>query len=464
MGLAPPMIPSRPVLQVEQRRDTVQERLARLRAEQSARDRPRYGAVHANGQQQQQQTTGPRWLQAATNAANAASSEARPLRVLDRRRGTAGPPAPKSWATTMIPSGGNDCTSRRSSRLQPHEVGLRERLATPLSTAEPPAAQVKGLFTAAGKVVAEELARNGGDDGLLAEYVHYLPLHLRLRLLEVFADWRNDLVLDDDALRLLLPCEGAGTDSARASADDGGDQTTISRHLENVQLEEGNVENSAEAEDDWDALPQHGDGVDSSEVQNLNLAFSAVSLRTLRAVLLREVDASGPPPVRLEAVATIAHASKAATGPSLPPPLPRYVAAFPFLHTLNLTATTRIPNSDSFFDLLSHLISLRTLSLSGRSLSLPGSNVTPVGFLARLAAATPTLQSLNLSYVEMNAVSAVQAVDWDERWLDLRVLGLRRDYPEQVSAARLRQRLKRDVWDAITLDRRKKRRWIDIVT
>lgn len=450
------MIPSRPVQQVEQRRDTVQDRLARLRAEQSARDRPRYNSgVHLH-QQQQHNSTGPRWLEAITNAANTVAT---PVRLPDRRRGTAGPPAPKSWATTTT-AGDSRSSSRtaHSARSHPHELVARERVAAPLPTAAlaEPAPPVKGLFVAAGTVVAEDLAR-GGNDSLLSDYIHYLPMHLRLRLLEVFADWRNELVLEDDVLQMLLRSDQSHPDFEReghepAAGPLGTGSADALPAVEALQLDDDDG-------GDWDASPQYSDV--TSEVERLNLSFSSVSLRTLRAVLLREAQepGNGPPP-------SAAGLVKASAGAPLPPPPPKHVAVFPFLHTLNLTATSRIPYSDGFFDLLSHLISLRTLSLAGRSLStIPGSNVHPIGFLARLAAATPTLHTLDVSFSsDLNVVAAVQAVDWDERWLDLRVLGLRREYPGEVSAVRLRQRLKRDVWEAITLDRRKKRRWIDIVT
>ncbi|KWU41360.1 hypothetical protein RHOSPDRAFT_37122 [Rhodotorula sp. JG-1b] len=460
--LAPPMIPSRPVRQVEQRKDTVQDRLARLRAEQSARDRPRYNSgVHLH---QQQNPTGPRWLEAVTNAANAVAT---PVRLPDRRRGTAGPPAPKSWATTTAAgeSRSPSSSTARSARSHPHHLVGRERIAAPLPTAAlaEPVPPVKGLFVAAGTVVAEDLAR-GGNDSLLADYIQYLPMHLRLRLLEVFADWRNELVLEDDVLQMLLRSDESHLDFAckgneRAAGPLGTGSADALPTVEALQLDDDDG-------GDWDASPQYGDV--TSEVESLNLSFSSVSLRTLRAVLLREVQESGngPPPPAASLAKQASAGAPLPPPPPPPPPPPKHVAVFPFLHTLNLTATSRIPYSDGFFDLLSHLISLRTLSLAGRPLStIPGSNVHPIGFLARLAAATPTLHTLDVSFSsDLNVVAAVQAVDWDERWLDLRVLGLRREYPEEVSAVRLRQRLKRDVWETITLDRRKKRRWIDIVT
>lgn len=391
---------------------------------------------------------------AATNAASAASSEARSARIPDRRRGTAGPPPPKSWAATSAEGDFGSPSHTRSARLHPLELATRERIATPLlssSAAAEPSAQARGLFTAAGKVVAEDLAR-GGNDSVLGEYIDYLPLHLRLRLLDVFADWRNQLVLSDDALRTLLPsAEGRENLEPEETAVDGAPTESLRREMKTWHIKPEDVES------DWDAAPQHSDAA-ADEVRALDLSFSFVSLRTLRAVLLRQVSESEKASPRDVAVPS-RDSPRIQPGVSAARPRPpKHVAAFPFLHTLKLSATSRIPYSDGFFDLLSHLISLRTLSLAGRSLPIP------IGFLARLAAATPTLQVLDLSYIDLNFVSAVNAVDWDERWLDLRVLGVRREYPEEVSAARLRLRLKRDVWEAITLDRRKKRRWIDIVT
>lgn len=448
------MIPSRPTQAVEQRKQTVSERLARLRSEQTARDRPRFSARTV-----QPHSNAPRWLEAATNAARHAEARSAVNRPVDRRRGTAGPPPPKSWAVGEVESGARG--SRRQGRsLRPDELQTREKLAQPLprisGKGNESSAPPRGLFSAAGKVIADDLAL--GPDALLAEYLQFLPVHLRLRLLDVYSDWRNELVLDDDAFRTLLsPPDppGVATDESFEEGADAETAAEKAHHLSRLRLGVS-APDEDEDEADWELSPWWDADPGGTAVDSLNLSFSAVTLRTLRSLLLRE----------LEPVYAPLPAPPSKNGASSPAPPPRSVAAYPALHTLDLTSTSRIPFSDGFFDLLSRTISLRRLCLNGKHLSTAaGSSAgTSTGFLARLAAATPNLQVLDLSYVDLKLVAAVRALDWDERWLDLRVLGARADYAETISATRLRERLRRDVQEAIASSRRKKRRWVEVVT
>lgn len=441
------MIPSRPVQAVEQRKQSVSERLARLRAEQTARDRPRFSAsTHAS----LPNSANARWLEAATNAARHADIRT-VSRPVDRRRGTAGPPPPKSWSTDSNEASGPQ-SRHRSAKGREDQRDLRAKVARPLPGRGDDTPSPKGLYTAATKVVAEDLSH--GPDSLLADFIDYLPLHLRLRILDVYADWRNELVLDDDVLRAVLIAEPAGRfpdGSVPAGAVDG-----ISEGVARMSTLEPASE-SPGAGDDWESAPWHDSAGHDGTVESLDLSFSAISLRMLRSVLLRDYDDT-------TSVSSSAMQAKprASAPPQAPCPPPKFVATFPGLHTLNLTSTARVPFSDALFDTLSHLMSLRHLSLNGKSLSAPsGSTSTSVGFL-RLAAATPNLQTLDLSYMDLDHSAIARSLDWNERWLDLRVLGVRSD-SDDIST-RWKDRLKRDIQEAVASCKRRKRRWIEVVT
>lgn len=298
------------------------------------------------------------------------------------------------------------------------------------------------MFIAAGKVVAADLAE-GKERSLLLEHVAYLPNHLRLRLFDVFADWRNAAPLTSEgAVELLrldvsdgLEVEAVGAGDA-AGEDAGTDKTDV-EEVDKIDVEE------EDDEDGWDTSGLGGEGTSLEDLTSLDLSFCAVSLRTLRQLLLHPASSTTP----------------LVSSPKLLP-------TFPLLHSLNLTSTPRIAFTDTFFDLLTSLISLRTLSLCGKTLDAPTSAVTAATFLPRLSAATPNLVSLDLSFVEPLTHVAVKGVDWDSRWLYLRVLGLRRELVdvtgEEVGPEK-KESIRKEVWQHISVGRKKKRRWIDIV-
>ncbi|BGP32021.1 hypothetical protein JCM10296v2_003800 [Rhodotorula toruloides] len=366
-----------------------------------------------------------------------------PRRPVDRRRGLAGPPPPPSWqaaaaSVRIDPSQAVDGRNRQGTWLKPHELVEREKLAAPLNGKAKAREGPVDLFTAAGRVVAEDLSRGTGS--ILLEHVAFLPNHLRIRLLDVFADWQNPARLTDDGLGQLLRQDVS--DGVKLSVEE------LEARFHSLAVDD----TEDETEGDWETA--HGKETNSLDaLDSLDLSFSTVSLRTLRQVLLYDSHATAS-----------TQPSRPST-PSLPPLPPKLVPSFPTLHTLNLTSTSRIPFSDNFFDFLPYLISLRSLSLSGKSIETSSSTVTSSSFLPRLAVATPTLRELDLSYMDFPHV-AVKSVDWDVRWLELRVLGMRRewvDWEGEDAGPEKRERIRREVWEFISQGRRKKRRWIEVI-
>ncbi|KAJ8295175.1 hypothetical protein OF846_002205 [Rhodotorula toruloides] len=413
--------------------ESVAARLVRLRSEQASGSRPRFSSLPP-----QTSSSTSRWLESVTAAERPA-----PPRPVDRRRGIAGPPPPPSWqaaaaSVRIDPSQAVDGRNRQGTWLKPHELVEREKLASRLKGRAKPKEGPVDLFAAAGRVVADDISRGSGS--ILLEHVAFLPNHLRIRLLDVFADWRNPSPLTDDGLKQLL----------RRDVSDGAELSLEELEARMDSLAVDDTED--EIESDWETA--HGKETNSLDaLDSLDLSFSAVSLRTLRQVLLYDSHATASTQPSRPSI------------PSLPPAPPKLVPSFPNLHTLNLTSTSRIPFSDTFFDLLPYLISLRSLSLAGKSIETSSSTVTSSSFLPRLAAATPTLRELDVSYMDFPHV-AVKSVDWDVRWLELRVLGMRREWVdwegEEVGPEK-RERMRREVWDFISQGRQKKRRWIEVI-
>ncbi|GAA5929927.1 hypothetical protein JCM3775_004465 [Rhodotorula graminis] len=486
------MIPARPAAPPPRSKESISDKISRLRREEHAASRPRLD--HAPPQAQ---TSAPRWLAAA--AAASTSDHPPPshrLRNSDPRRGTAGPAPPPSWTTPSSTS--TDLSSslshdpRRRTTLRPRDLAERRKLAQPLvaapTSSTAPRSPVDSLFTLAGRVLAFDLsrARSHPDASLLVEHVAYLPNHVRVRLVnDVFADSRNPAPLTDDGARELL----------RTDVSDGldveGECEGVEERMGRLGLGGAGEEEEDDERGGWedDALAaQDADLVELVDV--LDLSFAHVSLRTLRSLLLRPVGAAPPPPAPLAPSQPRPHPAAPAPAPSPAPP-PKLVSAFPHLHTLVLTATPRLALADPLFDLLSHLVSLRHLSLAGKHLdahpassslsstpSSPGT-ATAASLLPRLAAATPTLRTLDLSWLgglvvdapQQGVVDAVRGVDWDARWGELRVLGVRGVVEERREGEgdraieeEERERVRREVREVVMLGRqRKKRRWIDVV-
>ncbi|GAA5896982.1 hypothetical protein JCM8208_006129 [Rhodotorula glutinis] len=468
------MIPARPAAPPPRSKESISDKISRLRREEHAASQPRLH--HAPPQAS---TSAPRWLAASPDD----PAPSRRPRHSDPRRGTAGPAPPPSWTSQSSTS--NDLSSsstsspsphdpRRRPTLRPRDFAERRKLAQPLAapaSSTPPRSVVDSLFALAGGVLAADLSRARTGESLLAEHVAYLPNHVRVRLVnDVFADWRNPTPLTDEGARELL----------RTDVSDG---VQLVSEGEGVEGELGRLRLEAEEDEGEERGGWEDDALAAQDahlvelVDVLDLSFAHVSTRTLRSLLLRPVGPVAPPP---SSVPSQPRPPPAPPSSAPAPPL-KVVSAFPHLHTLTLTATPRLALADPLFDLLAHLVSLRHLSLAGKHLdghaSAPSSasstSATAASFLPRLAAATPTLRTLDLSWLgglvvdapPQGVVGAVRGVDWDARWGELRVLGLRGAVEEGEGEEEAeKERTRRDVREVVMLGRqRKKRRWIDVV-
>ncbi|BGP16080.1 hypothetical protein JCM10213v2_004074 [Rhodosporidiobolus nylandii] len=328
-----------------------------------------------------------------------------------------------------------DGRNQQGTWTQPIELVERRKLAAPLQGAAENEDGPASLLSSAGCVAAADLAL-GAEASLLLEHVAYLPNHLRLRLLDVIADWRNAAPLTSEGMVELLRLDIS--DGYEVAPSDGAEAITAD-------------------DDDWERAGLGGDNTSPESLTELNLSFSAVSLRALRSVLLYPAGS-----------APSSASSRAGTPSTAAPPLPpvsKLLPTFPLLTTLNLTGTSRIHFNDGFFELLAYLISLRHLSLCGKTLDSPFSTVTSSTFLPRLAAATPTLHVLDLSYIDF-AHAAVKSLDWDVRWLQLRMLGMRRelvDWKGEEVGWEKKERIRKEIWQFISQGRQKKRRWLEVV-
>ncbi|GAA5918133.1 hypothetical protein JCM1841_005267 [Sporobolomyces salmonicolor] len=448
------MIPSRPTPPPTAPAESIPARLARLRSEQRASSRPRFSSGFSTASS----STTPRWLHASDEPPS------RPVRQVEGRRGTAGPPPPPSWTTGS--GGARDLgepdkavqgTNRARVHIKP-DVERWKLVAPLLPSRERAAGAVPSLFEGVGRVVAADLARGSGEvnqGSLLMEHVAYLPPHLKLRLLDVFADWKNDCPLTNEGARQLLRTDVDELEEGGDGTDGDDDDEGWDRDIPDV------VENrlSYHTLDDFSSLATH--------LTRLNLSFSTTTIGTLRSLLLRPSTST----LRSTSTSTVPSLSSPApaAASSQPPTSVKLLPTFPHLHTLLLVSMPHLPLSDQLFDLLSAHLSLRTLSLAGNILSSCVSVVNSSTFLPRLSAATPNLRSLDVSYMTMDSpVVVVKGVDWDERWRDLRVLGLRSKWTsctrtgEEVGDES-KERLRREVWASISAGRRRKRRWIEVV-
>lgn len=319
---------------------------------------------------------------------------------------------------------------------------------------------VDSLFYLAGETLARDLAL-GSNDSLLLGHIAYLPAHIKMRLLdEVMANWRNEIGLTNSGAKELLRTDW--------EADDDRDEGRLG------QEEEGQ-------EGSWDSESRQSDGASanalrfdvddafstplSTALTSLNLSFSSVHLKSLRHILLRPASpASG--------------ASTSVT---------KLVPNFPHLHALVLCSTRNIPVlHDHFFSLLTSLLSLRTLSLAGNRVepleSSEASCCSPKLFLPRLAASTPLLRQIDLSYMDGSAddgtadtfdfrLQVARRIDWATRWADLKVLGLRahKEIERGLITSTLEaddrgnlEVVKKEIRDSIA-QKRTRNKWIDVI-
>ncbi|GAA6015097.1 hypothetical protein JCM11491_001659 [Sporobolomyces phaffii] len=455
------MIPNRsqPAPLVTQ--ETVQHRLARLRQEQTPR--PRYNAA-ASSARTASNTPAAAWLRPIT-ASTRTSAPTGSTRGATGRSGAAGPPPPPSWnSPTLTHADSVDLTSRapvKTPRIRPRQLAERSRLAVPLDAAQggrardSAAPRVDSLFTIAGHTLARDLAQGPGHS-ILLEHVAYLPTELKLRILDLIADSRNEFNLTGSGAKMLLRTD---LDDREDAADRNGEWNHDDWEADDARL---SLE-SIHLRDEF-STPL------ATALTALDLSFSSISLKTLRSVLLHPSASSS--------------ASVVAVGAT-----PKLVPVFPHLHSLVLCSVRNVPLvHDQFFHLLSALLSLRTLSLVGNSVSLaPAASdestavhcCAPNAFLFKLANATPLVRSLDLSFVgeqdrspddgrPYDATRAVHGIDWSKKWLDLKVLGLRSTTPvdleheeegHDVSVRTARQKQTRD----LIMGQRTRAKWIDVV-
>jgi len=232
-------------------------------------------------------------------------------------------------------------------------------------------AKVESLFSIAGGTIARDLSF-GPDYSILLEHVAYLPTPLKFRLLDCFADWRNVSSLTNEGAKELLRTDldevDLGDDEEWCdddSSDDGerveGKRREIEEQFESLRFE------------DEFTTPM------STALTKLDLSFCSVNLKTLRSLLLRP---------------SYSHTSTLATSPT--PTSIKLLPIFPHLHTLLVASTPHLTIHDSFYSLLSSLLSLRVLSLAGKL--LPTTAIST--FHPRLSASTPLLREIDLNYME----------------------------------------------------------------
>lgn len=282
-------------------------------------------------------------------------------------------------------------------------------------------------------MIVEDLAKSSRES-LYLPLVALLPPHVRLEMFDTAALWHP---LREEAIRELLR-EEDDWDEEEEEEGDGVEAapSTIATRGSSSDSDAASTRSSPSTSA-WE-LAFHDTLSPSlaTSLTTLNLSFSPISLRFLRSLLLRET------PTR---------------------PLP----SFPNLSTLLLAATPNLPFLPSFFDTLKPLISLRHLSVAGKSFE--GSSGVPPAFLSRLAVATPTLFVVDLSFLPIPGMDKlVGEVDWDLRWREVRKLGLRRNVRkggEEGDTEVGRKERARKLWTAIAQEgRTKPRPWIDIIT
>jgi len=364
-------------------------------------------------------------------------------RIVRGRRGTAGPPPPPSWNPDSIVS--SQGQPPRPIWLKAHQLVERRKIVQPLvADANPlegnaPTVKAESLFSIAGGTIARDLAF-GPDYSILLEHVAYLPTSLKIRLLDCFADWRNVSSLTNEGAKELLKIDldevDLGDDEEWCDDDSGDDD-------ERVEGKRGEIEEQIESlrfEDEF-ATPM------STALTRLDLSFSSINLKTLRTLLLRP---SSP------------QTSTLITSPN--PTSIKLLPSFPHLHTLLVASTPHLTIHDSFYSLLSSLLSLRVLSLAGKL--LPTMAIST--FLPRLSASTPLLREIDLSYMEFDAKEVMRRIDWEGKWNDVKVIGLRREDSENeesggtMTTTKRKERLKKEIREWVA-SKRKRGKWLDVV-
>lgn len=259
-------------------------------------------------------------------------------------------------------------------------------------------------------------------------YLSSLPIHVKIAMLK-----RSSLsvCLEENVLEALLQKENEEEESEWSDFD-----------LHNLEDDKASLNELLE---DWDNL-------NSSEMltlpiinfpnnlTNLNLSFSLTTLPFLQKLLL----------------------TQSSTSTNNRPPKSNY----PFLKTLSLCSTPKIPFNFSLFSILAIITSLQHLSLAAKVYN-PQSNT----LLSKLATSTPHLISLDLSFNPW-LLDLLIFVKWTTQWSSLRKLGLRNREnltEEEIINLEEMQRLEKErsrLWSIVSGKNerdKKSRSWIDIV-
>ncbi|KAK4056028.1 hypothetical protein OIO90_003023 [Microbotryomycetes sp. JL221] len=435
------MIPTRQRVESPSARgESVQHKLARLRNEARRQERNLQPPVTTSHRHQDHTTTTSlttllnRWnLSHDSYHHDNLATMTTTVRPSSAMAATVGPPAPRSWlvndqdATTSMPTkvlvqGGVSVPKHILLKpLASRDQQQNEQTRQPRNGSS---TSVASLFDIAGQVVAQDL-KLSARKSLLLPFVHYLPAHVRLKLFDVAAmSWPLEC-------RAIVELVKGEDERGGGDEDEDGGNSPVSEFS---------------GGEDWDLGQARSDLLGSLPMStiltSLNLAFSSITTSQLRSLLITDVKSS------------------------------RSIAQFHNLSCLNLAGTTNVSFNESLFATLSIIISLRHLSLAGMKTAngLPVAQVLP-----RLAIATPSLISLDLSFTVWAAVngddwtSFVSQVDWTKRWLGLDMLGLRNvETMSTTSQTSLKDSCKKTIRQNILEQRsqskiKRKRAWLDIV-
>lgn len=345
------------------------------------------------------------------------------------RRGTAGPSAPPSWLNSGRETSEASSQRRREAlrrALVPLDAG--DAWLAPLPNGKDRV--IPSLSEVCSRTIALDLAK-GRKGSALLEYVTWLPPRLRLPLLEA-APSKCGVGLCLEAIKQILEAE-----QEHAEQDDGIEGTSESEATPPPPATP-HVEEDSVVDKGWETLSissRISVAAISDTLTSLDLSLSSLDVASLHSLLLSSA--------------------------------PRPTPIFPHLATLRLIGMPRLTIDDALLDVLS-LVSLpfRTLSLACLPL---GDGISASTLLPRLALVTPTLWSLDLSFVEGLTPAILRNVNWDHRWKALRVVGWRRwmfpleEKGKEASRGR-KDELAIEMWATVRASRKERGQHVRFVT
>lgn len=292
---------------------------------------------------------------------------------------------------------------------------------------------VESLVRGCGRVIVRDLARRGS---LYLGLVGGLPPHVRLGLMEVAAVEAplkegviRELLRDDDEVG---PEEEEGEAAREVRLEEVGDADWEAGEEQELGR------STQEPYGDWGGTPHRF----ADTLTSLNLAFSPLSPSFLHSLLLTPLPTKSLSPTR-------------------------HIPSFPHLQSLTLTGAPNLALDASLTDILTPLLSLRHLRLANIPFSI--TSISPHRHaLNKLAASTPNLVSLDLSYAPglesihwRTAVDCMGTIEWGTRWSAMRKLGLRMRCVEGRDADG-RIKVAKEVERRIVKSGRKGR-WVEVV-